>query len=293
MSSPSSFKRKKPNDNFEDGFENKAKHFKEEARCVFDDDSGDDDMIGISDTELIQVSQLFESKYYSSQHVSNQYGSTQTPMPMAPPLSTRQPKSNACRPNEGNPLPASNEISRLREENFQKNGEVKILRNKLTKLEQEMNRLRNEKIDLVKKLNQRHEDEEKNYKKQIEAKEVQIQFKCQEIMQLTMRNKQLESLSNNRLPLTIQVNQENASILEKQAKMKSEQTIQVKAESTEKPQVSYKRKMKFNLKDKLPVRLKNLVGNDDINHQSANANFITSYKQATTTANLKSNFLGE
>ena len=76
-----------------------------------------------------------------------------------------------------------------------KDGEVKILRDKLKRLEQDTQRMRTERVDLIKKLQTQKEEEKKGLQKQIELKELENQFKYQEIMELTMKCKQLESNS--------------------------------------------------------------------------------------------------
>ena len=76
---------------------------------------------------------------------------------------------------------------------MQKEGEVKILRDKLKKQESEMQRVRNEKLELLKKLQQQQIEAKKNLEKQIEFKELENQFKSQELTDLTMKCKQLEA----------------------------------------------------------------------------------------------------
>jgi len=88
-----------------------------------------------------------------------------------------------------------NEIKQMRTENMVKDGEVKILREKLKKLEQDSQRMRTERADLIKKLQTQKEEEKKGLQKQIEFKELENQFKNQEIFDLTMKCKQLESSS--------------------------------------------------------------------------------------------------
>ena len=88
-----------------------------------------------------------------------------------------------------------NEIKQVRTENMAKDGEVKILREKLKKLEQDSQRMRTERADLIKKLQTQKEEEKKGLQKQIEFKELENQFKNQEIFDLTMKCKQLESSS--------------------------------------------------------------------------------------------------
>lgn len=70
---------------------------------------------------------------------------------------------------------------------------VKILRDKLKRVEQESQRMRAERLDLMKKFEQRHEEASRQMQKQIEFKELENQFKSQEIVELTMKYKVLES----------------------------------------------------------------------------------------------------
>ena len=85
------------------------------------------------------------------------------------------------------------ELKQIKSENMQKDGEVKILREKLKRQEQEMQRIRNDKLELIKKLQQQRDDAQKHLQKQIEFKDLENQFKSQELVELNMKYKQLES----------------------------------------------------------------------------------------------------
>ena len=65
-------------------------------------------------------------------------------------------------------------------------------------LEQETQRMRTERCDLIKKLQQQQEEAKKVLQKQIEFKEIENQFKSQEIVELTMKYKVLESSVRNK-----------------------------------------------------------------------------------------------
>lgn len=67
------------------------------------------------------------------------------------------------------------------------------MRDKLKRLEQETQRMRTERLDMVKKLEQKQEENSKALQKQIEYKDLENQFKTQEIIELQMKNKYLES----------------------------------------------------------------------------------------------------
>jgi hypothetical protein len=56
-----------------------------------------------------------------------------------------------------------------------------------------MNKMRNERLDLIKKLQHQKDESDKALQKQIEFKELENQFKAQELMELTMKYKCLES----------------------------------------------------------------------------------------------------
>ena len=81
---------------------------------------------------------------------------------------------------------SNNELKKMKSENMLKDGEVKILRDKLKRTEQEMQRIRTEKADLVKKLHLQQEEIKKGLQKQIELKELENQIKSQEVIELTM-----------------------------------------------------------------------------------------------------------
>ena len=65
-------------------------------------------------------------------------------------------------------------------------------------LEQETQRMRTERCDLIKKLQHQQEEAKKVLQKQIEFKEIENQFKSQEIVELTMKYKVLESSVRNK-----------------------------------------------------------------------------------------------
>jgi hypothetical protein len=134
---------------------------------------GDDD--DISDSELVRASQILESKLN---------------YPNFNELSEIHPNKTYMS-DMGSVYDV--DIKQLKADNFQKTGEVKMLREKYKKLEQEMNKLRNEKTDIKLKINKQTEDMEKTYKKQIESKELEIKFKTQEVVEISMKYKSLES----------------------------------------------------------------------------------------------------
>ena len=210
-------------------------------------DTNDDDLIDISDTELIMASQEVESqlKFTNNVHhatsnalnIFSQIASTNTNinnsnlMP-APTMTSMGLPVNFASNNQNNnsshaynsAFPGStlasnsnqvidqlyllddlkSELKQVKTENMQKDGEVKILRDKLKRLEQDTQRMRTERVDLIKKLQTQKDEEKKGLQKQIEFKELENQFKNQEIVELTMKCKQLES-NNKKNPLTNQV----------------------------------------------------------------------------------------
>jgi len=196
----------------------------------------DEDLLDISDSELIRASQVVESqlKFTNNVHqttsnalnIFSQFNSTNNqnclmPAPSIYPSSTNMNNGGAGtahhqQPSQYNyqhhnqPVMASqfqhldgdpvaqleqlnNELKQIKTENMQKDGEVKILRDKLKRLEQDAQRMRTERSDLVKKLEQKQEETKKSLQKQIEFKELENQFKSQEIVELTMKYKYLES----------------------------------------------------------------------------------------------------
>lgn len=174
-------------------------------------DNNDEDLLDISDTELIRASQVVESqlKFTNNVHHTtsnalnifsqfNQNANECAVGLMGPPMSTGATiYSNFS--NANNNQDASqvddlrNELKQIKSENMAKDGEVKILRDKLKRLEQETQRMRTERVDLVKKLQQQQDEAKKSLQKQIEYKELENQFKSQEIVELTMKYKVLES----------------------------------------------------------------------------------------------------
>ena len=70
---------------------------------------------------------------------------------------------------------------------------MKILRDKLKKVEQDSQRMRTERLEFMKRISQQQEETSKAMQKQIEFKELENQFKSQEIVELTMKYKVLES----------------------------------------------------------------------------------------------------
>lgn len=137
----------------------------------------DDD---ISDSDLILASQMVEAKYCSTMRDTHQDDYL-------------------------------NELNKLKTENYQKDGEVKILREKLKKIEIELNKFRNEKNELLKKYQLNFEEQQKALKKQIDAKELEVQFKNQEITELTMKYKLLESQMKKSNPNSKPVSLQNRS----------------------------------------------------------------------------------
>jgi hypothetical protein len=172
MDSPRPNKRKKIHNDEND--EEIIEYQRHNNNICFDDD---DD---ISDSELVRASQMVESKFINT-HVSE--------------LSEIQ--NNNIKINNNYYLSDLSshdvDINKLKADNFQKAGEVKMLREKFKKVEIEMNKLRNEKIELTKKLSKQNDDTEKAFRKQIESKELEIKFKTQEIIEITMKYKSLEA----------------------------------------------------------------------------------------------------
>lgn len=178
----------------------------------------DDDFLDISDNELIRASQVVESQLkftnnvhhttsnainIFSQFSANNFNAEPAPMAsqiMGPPSSTAITVGGSSRFGYGGNSSgdqaggdAAVELKRIKAENMAKDGEVKILREKLKKLEQEIQKIRTERIEMVKKLNEQKEEDKRTLQKQIEFKELENQFKSQEIVELTMKYKVLES----------------------------------------------------------------------------------------------------
>ena len=170
MDSPRPNKRKKTynDENNEDVIE----YQRHNNNICFDDDD-------ISDSELIKASQILESKFINT-HASE--------------LSEIQNNNTKVNNNYLSDVNSHEiDINKIKADNFQKAGEVKMLREKFKKVEIEMNKLRNEKIELTKKLSKQNDDTEKAFRKQIESKELEIKFKNQEIIEITMKYKSLEA----------------------------------------------------------------------------------------------------
>lgn len=195
--------------NYQNSYNNYKINNKPEEILI--DDKEDDDLLDISDTELIRASQVVESQLKFTNNVhhttsnalnifsqfnsnnnfnnnNNDYGL------MGPPASTTiYSNSNLNNDHFSQLDDVKAELKQLKSENMQKDGEVKILRDKLKRLEQEAQKMRAEKVDLVKKLQQQQDEAKKTLQKQIEFKELENQFKAQEIVELTMKYKVLES----------------------------------------------------------------------------------------------------
>ena len=63
----------------------------------------------------------------------------------------------------------------------------------MKRLEQDMQKMRTERLDLIKKLQQQKDESDRALQKQIEFKEIENQFKTQELVELSMKYKILES----------------------------------------------------------------------------------------------------
>ncbi|CAF0724162.1 unnamed protein product [Brachionus calyciflorus] len=171
-----------------------------QPEIIIDDD---DDLLDISDTELIRASQAVESqlKFTNNIHqttsnaitIFSQITSNTQQQPMAPPPPQTTTYSTSNYNNYDSIDDIKYEMKQLKNENMQKDGEVKILRDKLKRLEQETQKMRNEKFDLVKKLQQQHEETKKSLQKHIEVKDLESQFKSQELMEITTKYKVLQS----------------------------------------------------------------------------------------------------
>jgi hypothetical protein len=186
-------------------------------------ETNDDDLLDISDTELIRASQVVESQlkftnnvhhttsnamtifsqfnnnnnHHNNYNNNNNLNQNEHLMPMLAPTTTSYgfPTPHECAEaslsHQIDEL--KNELFKMKGENMQKDGEVKILRDKLKRQEQESQKMRNERMELVKRLQQQQEEAKKNLQKQIEFKDLENHLKTQEIFELTMKYKVLES----------------------------------------------------------------------------------------------------
>lgn len=176
--------------------------YTEEKKPIQNED--DDDLLDISDTELIRASQVVESQL---RFTNNVHHATNNAMNIF-----SQFNNNDCAGNSNVKLMGGGnmsmynadmissqlddvkcELKQAKTENMQKDGEVRILRDKIKRLEQELQRSRTEKVEMSKKLQQQQDETKKSLQKQIEFKELENQFKSQEIVELTMKYKMLES----------------------------------------------------------------------------------------------------
>lgn len=173
----------------------------------------EDDDLDISDSELIRASQAVESqlKFTNNVHhttsnamnIFSQFNSTTQPPPilnstsnnLMPPPSTTTLYSGGHNDIifSQNSDDLQSQVKQLKTENMQKDGEVKILRDKLKRMEQDSQRMRVEREELFKKLQQQQDEAKRALQKQIDIKELENQLKSQEIVDLTMKYKVLES----------------------------------------------------------------------------------------------------
>ncbi len=176
----------------------------------------DEDFLDISDTELIRASQVVESQLKFTNNVhhktsnalnifsqfNNEVPHSQVPTvsQMQPPAMTIMGHPTSVVGSQFNTVDTYSqlettrcELKEIKNANMQKEGEVKILRDKLKKQEQEMQRVRNEKLELLKKIQTQQIEAKKNLDKQMEFKELENQFKSQELMEMQMKCKQLEA----------------------------------------------------------------------------------------------------
>jgi hypothetical protein len=158
----------------------------------------DDDDDDISDSELIRASQMVESRYVNSAAISSTHNLNRTAATAAHNQSSfasqlyHNPQlEHTLDGSDAHQL--AQEIRALKSDNYQKDGEVKILRDRLKKSEFELTKLRNDKMELAKKFTLQSDETTKAYRKQLESKELEVQFKTQEILELTMKYKLLES----------------------------------------------------------------------------------------------------
>ena len=173
MDSPRPNKRKKIHSNDENN-EDIVDYQRLDHNIVCEDD--DDN---ISDSELVRASQILESKFnHPNVHELSEIHNT---------------INRASNHYMHSVDVISFDVEKIKADNFQKTGEIKMLRDKFKKHEIEMSKLRNEKIELVKKLSKQNDETEKAFRKQIESKELEIKFKTQEVIEITMKYKALES----------------------------------------------------------------------------------------------------
>jgi len=194
----------------------------------------DEDLLDISDNELIRASQVVESQLKFTNNVhhttsnaltifsqfnnnSNNYNNNDTSIMMAPPSTTfimggggmansTTIYSNSQQQQYTNIDPYTQledlraELKQTKTDFISKDGEVKILREKLKRMEQDMQRMRTGNADTMKKLQVQQEESQKNLKKQIELKELENQLKTQEMIDITAKYKILETnLKKNQL----------------------------------------------------------------------------------------------
>lgn len=178
----------------------------------------DEDFLDISDTELIRASQAVESqmKFTNNVHpktsnalnIFSQFTGDAAPQSQFASMSQMQAPSMTIMGHPTTVIGGSQfspvdtfsqlettkcELKEVKDANMQKEGEVKILRDKLKKQDQEMQRVRNEKLELLKKLQTQQVEAKKHLEKQMEFKELESQFKCQELIEMQMKCKQLEA----------------------------------------------------------------------------------------------------
>lgn len=200
--------------------QNLASNIKEEANGDAKIDK-DDDFLDISDTELIRASQAVESQLKFTNNVHHATSNAITIFSQFTQSANDKPNlANAHLDHREAEDGLKQEIRQLKNTNMQKDGEVKILRDKLKRLEQEMQKMRTEKIDLIKKLQQQQDETKRNFQKQIEYKELENQFKSQEIVELTMKYKVLES-SVKKNPNTVILAPSNSIVNQKIQQAKS------------------------------------------------------------------------
>ena len=181
-------------------------------------DDDDDDFLDISDNELIRASQVVESQlkftnnvHHTTKDALNIFSQFNNDVQQ----SQFQPMSQMCAPNmtimghptkapiygsQMTPLEALSqlddakyELKSVKDQKMMKDGEVKILREKLKKQDQDLQRIRTEKLDLMKKLQLQQVEAKKNLDKQLEFKELENQFKSQELADISIKFKQLEA----------------------------------------------------------------------------------------------------
>ncbi len=168
----------------------------------------EDEDFDISDSELIRASQVVESqlKFTNNVHhttsnalnIFSQFNSTSSSQSqfnsnMGPPQSaifqTQSTNNHHIYDSVDSATDLTTENKKLRAENMQKDGEVKILRDKIKRQEQETQRTRREKEDTFKLYQKEKNADRSKFQKEIEIKAIEAQFKDKEIMDLTMKNK--------------------------------------------------------------------------------------------------------